>query len=128
MSYVRTTDQGSDVYVFGSLTHLECSIAWRVAVDLEIEQFFNVPFDAKGGEQKTMYGHLMFLRDRGVRVPDHVFRRLMNEIDKYAPMQDYHCESCDLPIGQHVPNPITDNQGHVICKEFKLREPELTPF
>lgn len=89
MSYCRLNERDSDVYVYGS-TKFECTVAWQVAHDLEISQYFSIPWDKDDGTaQKTMYGHLVYLRDIGVRVPERTFRRLMNEITELAPIEDY---------------------------------------
>lgn len=80
MSYCRTScPDGSDVYVFGSGKLLECWVAWREADAAGIDSTFMVPMDSVAPE-KTMVGHLMWLRSKGLRVPDHGVDRLLSEI------------------------------------------------
>lgn len=83
MSYCRTScPEGSDVYVFGSLRTLECHLAYDAAVQAGIEKpYFGVPYDSPAPE-KTMIGHLIWVRSRGLRVPEHAIDSLLSDAVK----------------------------------------------
>lgn len=81
MSYCRTSETDSDVYVFGSGTHLECHIAWARADQVGIEEHFITPYTLEPAiAERTMLGHLMFLRTIGLLVPERATDRLAGEI------------------------------------------------
>ena len=71
----------SDVYVFGSGSHLECVLSHRDA------SIFGLPrlqqFSYEWGEecaQSAMYHYLLFLREKGLNVPNSALKRLRSEL------------------------------------------------
>ncbi len=67
------------MYVFGSKDFLECYVAWREADAAGIGTTFMVPKDSPTPE-KTMVGHLVWIRSKGMRVPDHCIENLLSEV------------------------------------------------
>lgn len=85
MSYCRVNDSGSDVYIFGSSGNLlECWLSSKVAQDTDLPQAFFSKSKDIVIRNKTMLGHILFLEDQGIKVPPHVKRRLLNEIDEHT--------------------------------------------
>lgn len=98
MSYARSSSPGSDVYIFGSGTHLECYINNDVLklIGDWLPREYAVPFDDKGTAQKAMLGHCYYLMDQGVRIPGYTIRRLIQEICEIE--DDLMLEDCGVEI------------------------------
>lgn len=85
MSYCRTSGL-SEVYIFGSATHLECYVSNQVAKRGMIPAVYTVPYEEprNGTAERAMLGHCYFLIDQGVHVPGYAMRRLVEEIEGFS--------------------------------------------
>lgn len=80
MSYCRTSDD-SDVYVYASGKGIQCHVAWRDAVLKNVQESFFAEYgEGHAVAEKAMLGHLLYLRQRGLKVPEHATERLIREI------------------------------------------------
>lgn len=82
MSYCRTTDKDSDVYIFAGSRGIEVILNSIQALERNIDQAYTFEWGDDNGRAQSLCAQLLIgtLRPLGLRVPDRAIKRLLREL------------------------------------------------